>query len=1234
MVELSHTRTLASKRHAMRRAPMAAFMAVASCTGAVALSMHHPLSPAVATAIALVASVTFFFRTHWWLLLVPALLPIIGLAPWTGWITFEEQDILVLAAVAGGYARIAWSGSPGSQGGASRRRPPGVPIVAWLLLALFAGSTLGAMLRGFENAGGFIPGWFQGYHESMNSVRLAKSFFEALILLPLWQAAQRQHPDKAQESLSMGLMLGLLGAALATVWERAAFTGLLDFSSDYRTTGLFWEMHMGGAALDGFLALTAPFALRELLAARTPARWCLAALVLGLAAYACLTTFSRGVYVAMIVALAVFLVLQVWQRKQHHGASHTLTGDRSAAMHLTPALLLVVGFGATATWVFQTSGYRGLLAVLSAAILMLPLAAMLRSLKAKHWLIGAAMGAVLSLVALAVSWMTPKGAYIAWGLALVLTASALVQIRRNAGSSTKTRSTAFAGFLALVTSTALVAYRWGETSGLLYVLPVLAAILGVCIAAGTTGKPLWPDSLRWQASVAGALGMTAAVVAIFSGGNYMIDRFSTGERDLDGRQAHWRLGLQMLTTPADWWLGKGLGRFPANYFLSGNPKEHPGDYRLKQDAGNSYLTLTGGLFETGWGNLLRITQRVPEPGRPTIVTARARADKNVALHFEVCEKHLLYNQHCVTRQIAVQGIPGVWQNVRAELQGDHPSRGNWFAPRLLAFSVGMESIGGTIDLDNLALTGANGLPALVNGDFSNSMAHWFFSSDKHHMPWHIKSVFMNVLFDQGILGLTLWSLMLAGALWRTSFGNARGHPLAPALAASLVGFAVIGLFDSLLDIPRLAWLYYLLLMIALTVRAGPVPASPASLARATRSARTAVMVALTMGIVAIGYAPRQSLAQDTGISPQMIQVGPTRQVKTIAEAAALAKAGSVIEVDAGDYAGDVAVWTQDQLTLRAVGGRVKLIAAGAAAERKAIWVMRGGQMSVEGFDFVGARVADQNGAGIRFEKGTLRVRNCTFIDNENGILTSSQADAELIIENSEFGGNGSGDGRSHNLYVGPIARLTVTGSYFHNAKSGHLLKSRAAENHIFYNRLSDGPNGRASYELEFPNGGIAYVVGNIIQQGPQTQNPHIVSYGAEGYTWPKNELYLINNTIVDDRASAGIFLRVKPGDGALKVTLKAVNNLLVGRGRLESAGDGDFRNNFTVSRDEFEGAATDDYRLKRSSSLLGQAVPAGSANGVNLEPQAEYAHPRAMLALTGNRHNPGAVQSAQPASRP
>ncbi len=356
--------------------------------------------------------------------------------------------------------------------------------------------------------------------------------------------------------------------------------------------------------------------------------------------------------------------------------------------------------------------------------------------------------------------------------------------------------------------------------------------------------------------------------------------------------------------------------------------------------------------------------------------------------------------------------------------------------------------------------------------------------------------------------------------------------------------------------------------------------------------------------------------------PATIQVGPDRAVNTIASAARLAGARAIIEVDAGSYVGDVAVWTQDELTLPAVSGRVKLIAAGAAAQGKGIWVMRGGQMVVEGFEFSGATVPEHNAAGIRHEKGTLVILNCAFIDNENCILTSNNPELVLKIENSEFAWNGYGDGLTHNLYVGTIASLSVTGSYFHHARVGHLLKSRAAVNHIFYNRLTDEAGGQASYELEFPNGGIAYVVGNVIEQGNRTQNPNIISYGAEGYRSPKNELYLVNNTLVDNRPQGGNFLRVKPGE----LTLKAANNLLVGRSLLESAGVGEYRNNYVVERAEFINADKDDYRLKRGSRLVGKAVDAGSANGVSLQPQAEYLHPAGTRVARVKSQNPGAMQ--------
>jgi hypothetical protein len=357
----------------------------------------------------------------------------------------------------------------------------------------------------------------------------------------------------------------------------------------------------------------------------------------------------------------------------------------------------------------------------------------------------------------------------------------------------------------------------------------------------------------------------------------------------------------------------------------------------------------------------------------------------------------------------------------------------------------------------------------------------------------------------------------------------------------------------------------------------------------------------------------------------IIRVGPSHAIKTLASAAARAVDGDTFEVEAGDYPGDVAVWDKQNITVRAVGGRVRLLANGMAAEGKGIWVLRGGAMTVQGIDFSGARVPDTNGAGIRLEKGKLTVRDCSFTDNQNGILTSNNPQVELDISNSEFGNNGHGDGQSHNLYAGEIAHLTVTGSYFHHAKFGHLLKSRAALNHILYTRLTDEIGGRASYELELASGGIAYVIGNIIGQGSQTENPHLISFGTEGYKWPKNELYLINNTLVDNRPQGGIFLRIKPGN----VSVKAVNNLLVGRGKLETGGPGDYRNNFTVDWDVFEQASREDYRLKRSAGLSAKSVDAGFVNGQALMPDREYIHPQRTQQLVSVSRQPGALQSGR-----
>lgn len=378
---------------------------------------------------------------------------------------------------------------------------------------------------------------------------------------------------------------------------------------------------------------------------------------------------------------------------------------------------------------------------------------------------------------------------------------------------------------------------------------------------------------------------------------------------------------------------------------------------------------------------------------------------------------------------------------------------------------------------------------------------------------------------------------------------------------------------------------------------------------------------LLVVVFMLGSSP--SFAQTTS---NILRVGPGQAYPTIRAASLAAKDGDVVEIQAGQYVGDVAVWLQTRLTIRGIGGRAQIVANGASVEGKGIWVIRNGNFVVENIEFTGARVPDRNGAGIRFENGTLTVRNSVFKYNENGILTANNATQVLTLEGCEFGNNGYGDGSSHNLYAGKIGRLTVTGSYFHHARVGHLLKSRAKENFIINNRLTDEVGGTASYELNFPNGGLAYVVGNIIQQSATSPNGTIIAFGEEGIGWPQNQIYLVNNTIVNDRTAGGTTLRVASG-----TVLKAVNNLLLGNSStIESAGTGQFASNAKATLSDFANAPGFDYQLKSTSSYAGKAVDPGVANSFALRPTKEYVFPWMTRAVRPAPYSLGALQTLLP----
>ena len=356
------------------------------------------------------------------------------------------------------------------------------------------------------------------------------------------------------------------------------------------------------------------------------------------------------------------------------------------------------------------------------------------------------------------------------------------------------------------------------------------------------------------------------------------------------------------------------------------------------------------------------------------------------------------------------------------------------------------------------------------------------------------------------------------------------------------------------------------------------------------------------------------------------RVGPQGPLLRIADAARLAKDGDVVEIEAGDYRGDVALWNQSKLTIRGINGAARLYADGQSAEGKAIWVIRNGAFDIANIDFIGARVQDGNGAGIRFEGGDLRLRHCLFWGNQFGLLTSGSDRAlrsSLTIEGSEFAFSHVQGRWAHNLYVGTIETLTVTGSYFHHADTGHLLKSRARVNHILYNRFTDESGGRASYELNFPNGGFVRLVGNVVQQQAETENSAMLAYGEEGYRWPDNQLLMGNNTMVNDHPHGGRFVAVAPG----AVRVVTANNLWIGSGALHVPEGLSQFNDHQGGWDLLARPSRQDYRLREESSarMAFRAMP-DTALASMLTPLAQYIHPREVRAINAAPQVVGADQ--------
>lgn len=358
------------------------------------------------------------------------------------------------------------------------------------------------------------------------------------------------------------------------------------------------------------------------------------------------------------------------------------------------------------------------------------------------------------------------------------------------------------------------AHRGGVVRGGLSIALLLAALyaLAVTYARGAYAATLllaivlamaWrrPSASPWRTAATALLGVVLLITALapIVSGPFASARIARSLEDVGVRLDHWRQALGMRTD--DVWthlFGMGPGRFPLTYYYLTPAQNRPGAYAFVHEGERAVLRLTP-------GTPLYVQQRVAARyGERYSLAVELRGEDGSRLNVLLCERSFFDSFGCAS---ATFEATGQWQRREQTLTLDWPGGGG--RPMWLA----LENAGaqGSLLVRSVALHDASGQDLVTNGDFSGGAARWYFTVFDH-LPWHIKNLWVDLLFSYGWLGLLAFHGLLAIGAWhiaRCAWRSADRY--CAASLAALAGFLGLGMVDSPFDAPRLSLLFMLVL---------------------------------------------------------------------------------------------------------------------------------------------------------------------------------------------------------------------------------------------------------------------------------------------------------------------------------------------------------------------------------------------------------------------------------------
>lgn len=244
----------------------------------------------------------------------------------------------------------------------------------------------------------------------------------------------------------------------------------------------------------------------------------------------------------------------------------------------------------------------------------------------------------------------------------------------------------------------------------------------------------------------------------------------------------------------------------------------------------------------------------------------------------------------------------------------------------------------------------------------------------------------------------------------------------------------------------------------------------------------AIRHAVAVGLV-LGTATATATAQ-----AETLRVGPGERYAKPSAAIAAAAPGDTVLIAPGDYYDCVVIQTP-RLTI--AGDADGAVLTDATCQGKAILVIPGSDITIRNLTLQRARVADQNGAGIRAQGRNLTIEHVAFVNNQDGLLAAAAPDSTIRIRDSMFERNGHcSETRCGNaLTVGALALLSVEDTQFREQRQGHDIESNAARTELLGDEFSDGPAGVSGAFVALPQGGDLRVQDSRFEIGPNTSSP-------------------------------------------------------------------------------------------------------------------------------------------------